>query len=160
MSAVMMTTAAPPATARDLLQLTKPRLSALVLFTAAPGMWISGARPSLVQLAVTMLATAGVVGAANAFNCYIERDSDRFMARTATRPLPAGRMEPKVALLFAFALAIASVPLLALASNLLTGVLGLTALLSYVLVYTPLKARTHWAMIVGAFPGALPPLMG
>ncbi len=160
MSALMATVAAPPATARDFLQLTKPRLSGLVLFTTAGGMFLSGEKLSLAQWLVTMGATAGVVGAANAFNCYLERDSDRFMARTATRPLPAGRMEPKVALLFAFALALASLPVLALVSNLLTGALGLAALLSYVLVYTPMKARTHFAMLVGAVPGALPPLMG
>ncbi len=154
--------AAPQASisARDLLQLTKPRLSLLVLFTTAGGMWMSGAPLSATQWLVTMLATAGVVGSANAFNCWLERDSDRFMARTATRPLPAGRMEPRVALIFAFSLASISVPALAVGANLLTAVLGLIALLSYVLVYTPLKARTHWAMVVGAFPGALPPLMG
>ena len=160
MAAVMMATVAPRATARDFLQLTKPRLSMLVLFTAAPGMWLSGAKLSMAHWLVTMFATAGVVGAANAFNCYLERESDRFMARTSTRPLPAARMEPKVALLFAWALALASLPALALAANLLTALLGLIALLSYVLVYTPLKARTHWAMLVGAVPGALPPLMG
>jgi protoheme IX farnesyltransferase len=146
--------------AKDFLQLTKPRLSLLVLFTTAPGMWLSGEKLSLAQWLVTMLATAGVVGSANAFNCYLERDSDRFMARTATRPLPGGRMEPRAALGFAFLLSLVSLPALALASNLLTAALGLIALLSYVLVYTPMKARTHWAMVVGAVPGALPPLMG
>ena len=147
-------------TARDFLQLTKPRLSGLVLFTTAGGMWLSGEKLSAAQWLITMLATAGVVGAANTFNCYLERDSDRYMARTASRPLPAGRMEPRVALLFGFALAAISLPALALGANLLTAVLGLTALLSYVLVYTPLKRRTHWAMVMGAIPGALPPLMG
>lgn len=160
MAAELVAVVSPRATARDFLQLTKPRLSTLVLFTTAGGMWLSGERLSLGQWLVTMLATAGVVGAANTFNCYLERDSDRFMARTATRPLPAGRMEPRVALFFGFALALVSLPALALGANVLTAVLGLTALLSYVLVYTPLKPRTHWAMLVGAVPGALPPLMG
>ncbi len=147
-------------TARDFLQLTKPRLSLEVLFTTAGGMWLSGEDLSATRWLVTMLATAGVIGAANTFNCYLERDSDRFMARTAKRPLPGQRMDPKVALAFGFILALVSLPALAVGSNLLTAVLGLTALLSYVLVYTPMKARTHWAMLVGAVPGALPPLMG
>ncbi|MBM4780156.1 MAG: protoheme IX farnesyltransferase [Archangiaceae bacterium] len=145
---------------RDLISLTKPRLSGLVLFTTAGGMWLSRTSLPWWQWAVTMLATAGTVGAANAFNCYIERDSDRFMARTAVRPLPQSRMEPIVALVFAALLALASVPVLFLGVNPLTGVLGVVALASYVLVYTPMKSRTHWAMVVGAIPGALPPLMG
>ena len=100
------------------------------------------------------------MGAANALNCYVERDVDRAMARTRNRPLPAGRMEPAVALRFALALAAVSLPVLALGSNLLTTGLGLLALLTYVFVYTPLKAHTDAAMLVGAVPGALPPLMG
>jgi protoheme IX farnesyltransferase len=100
------------------------------------------------------------VGAANALNCYWERHSDRFMARTRNRPLPSGRMEPAVALGFGLLLAAVSLPALALGSNLLTAGLGLVALLSYVLAYTPLKSRTSAAMLVGAVPGALPPLMG
>lgn len=146
--------------ARDLVSLTKPRLSGLVLFTTAGGMWLSRTALPWWQWAVTLLATAGTVGAANAFNCYIERDSDRFMARTAVRPLPQSRMEPIVALVFAALLSLVSVPVLFLSVNPLTGVLGVVALASYVLVYTPMKSRTHWAMVVGAIPGALPPLMG
>lgn len=145
---------------RDLLSLTKPRLSALVLFTTAGGMWLAKVSLPWWHWAVTMLATAGTVGAANAFNCYLERESDKFMTRTAIRPLPQGRLEPVVALVFAAVLAVISVPALFLGVNALTGALGLLALASYVLVYTPMKSRTHWAMVVGAVPGALPPLMG
>ena len=144
----------------DVMSLTKPGLSALVMFTASGGLWLSTEPLSLSTWLVTLLATAGTVGAANAFNCYIERDSDRFMARTAKRPLPSGRMDPQFALFFAFALALTSLPALFMGVNAITGVLGLAALLSYVLVYTPMKSRTHWAMLVGAVPGALPPLMG
>ncbi len=147
-------------TAADLVSLTKPRLSSLVLATTAGGMWLAPGQLSLSRALVTMLATAGTVGAANAFNCFIERDSDRYMKRTANRPLPSGRMEPGVALGFGLTLAALSLPALWLAANLLTAVLGLIALLSYVLMYTPLKARTSAAMLVGAVPGALPPLMG
>jgi protoheme IX farnesyltransferase len=144
----------------DLLSLTKPRLSSLVLVTTAGGMWLAPGECSLTRWIGTMVATAGTVGAANALNCYLERDSDRFMRRTESRPLPAGRMDPSFALAFGLLLAGTSIPALAWFANPLTALLGLLALLSYVLVYTPLKAKTSYAMLVGAFPGALPPLMG
>lgn len=157
---VALNFALPMGVVRDYLSLTKPRLSSLVLFTTVGAMWLSGRSLSWSTWLAAVLGTAGTVGAANAFNCYIERDSDRFMARTATRPLPGGRLEPLFALIFAFSLAAVSLPVLALGVNPLTFALGLVALLSYVLAYTPLKSRTWWAMIVGAVPGALPPLMG
>ncbi len=144
----------------DYVALTKPRLSSLVLFTMAGGMWLSGKSLPWTAWVFGLLGTAGTVGAANALNCWMERDSDRFMRRTAKRPLPGRRMVPAHAILFAVALAAVSLPVLWLGTNALTGGLGLLALLSYVLVYTPLKARTHWAMQAGAIPGALPPLMG
>lgn len=149
-----------PTTASDLLSLTKPRLSSLVLATTAGGVWLAPGHLHFSRVLVTMLATAGTVAAANALNCYLERHSDRFMARTSGRPLPSGRMEPGVALWFGLSMAAVSLPALALGANLLTALLGLSALLSYVLLYTPLKARTSAAMLVGAVPGALPPLMG
>lgn len=148
------------ATAGDFLALTKPRLSGLVLFTAAGGMWLAGRSLDWSTWLFAMLGTAGTVGAANTINCVIERDSDRFMRRTSTRPLPARRLAVPPALVFAAGLALVSLPLLWLGVNALTGVLGLVALVSYAFVYTPLKKRTHFAMQVGAFPGALPPLMG
>lgn len=147
-------------TASDLISLTKPRLSSLVLITTAGGMWLAPGYLGAGRALITLLATAGTVGAANALNCYLERHSDRFMDRTRNRPLPAGRMEPSVALWFGLSLAAVSLPALALGANLLTAALGLVSLLSYVLAYTPLKARTSAAMLVGAVPGALPPLMG
>lgn len=146
--------------ASDLLSLTKPRLSGLVIATTAGGMWLAPGELTVSRILVTLLATSGTVGAANALNCYWERESDRFMARTRNRPLPSGRMEPGVALAFGLLLAAVSLPALALGANLLTAGLGLVALISYVLAYTPLKARTSTAMLVGAVPGALPPLMG
>ncbi|MBJ6761765.1 protoheme IX farnesyltransferase [Myxococcaceae bacterium JPH2] len=147
-------------TASDLVSLTKPSLSSLVIITTAGGMWLAPGSLSPGRALVTLLATSGTVGAANALNCYLERHSDQFMARTRNRPLPAGRMDPAVALWFGISLAAVSLPALALGANLLTAGLGLLALLSYVLAYTPLKARTSAAMLVGAVPGALPPLMG
>ena len=144
----------------DLLSLTKPRLSTLVLLTTAGGMYLAPGHLQPLVAFLVMVATAGTVGAANALNCYAERDSDRFMARTAVRPLPAGRMEPRVALGFGVALALLSIPTLFLVAGPLTGALGLAAFLSYVFAYTPMKARSHHAMLMGAVPGALPPLMG
>lgn len=147
-------------TASDLVSLTKPRLSSLVLFTMAGGIWLAPGSISPTRVVAAVLSTAGIVAAANALNCYLERDVDRLMARTRNRPLPSGRMDPQIALWFALSLGTISLPALVLASNVLTGLLGLTALLLYVLVYTPMKARSYAAMLVGAVPGALPTLMG
>lgn len=144
----------------DYVALTKPRLSGLVLFTAAGGMWLSGKPLDWKTWLFAMLGTAGTVGSANTINCVLERESDRFMARTAKRPLPAQRMNSKHAMVFALVLGLVSLPMLAVGVNFLTGALGLLALASYAFVYTPMKSRTHFAMHVGAFPGALPPLMG
>lgn len=146
--------------AGDYLALTKPRLSGLVLFTAAPGLLLAGRSLGWQVWLCTLLGTAGTVGAANAINCVIERDSDRFMARTAKRPLPTQRLSSLQAIWFAVFLAAVSLPTLWLGVNALTGLLGLVALFTYAFVYTPLKSRSHWAMQVGAIPGALPPLMG
>ncbi|HUM11965.1 MAG TPA: heme o synthase [Myxococcaceae bacterium] len=150
----------PVSPAADLVSLLKPRLSSLVLCTLAGGMWLAPGELSVSRWVATLLGTAGTVGAANALNCWIERDRDRFMARTRLRPLPSGRMEPGVALGFGILLAVFSLPLLALGSNGLTGSLGFLALVSYVAAYTPLKPRSPLAMLVGAIPGSLPPLMG
>jgi protoheme IX farnesyltransferase len=88
-----------------------------------------------------------------------ERDVDGRMSRTRNRPLPAGRMSPDVALAFGLALALVSTPMLFVV-NVATGLLGLVALVSYVAIYTPLKRHTHLALLVGAVPGAIPPLLG
>lgn len=148
------------AVARDYLALTKPRLSSLVLFTTAGAMWLSAREVSWWVWLWALLGTAGTVGAAHVFNCIIERDSDRFMKRTANRPLPARRLTVTQAAVFGAVLTLVSLPMLAAGVNVLTGVLGFIALVTYVLAYTPMKRHTHWAMIVGAIPGALPPLMG
>ena len=150
----------PVSPAADLLSLVKPRLSSLVLCTLAGGMWLAPGELSVGRWVATLLGTAGTVGAANALNCWIERDRDRLMARTRLRPLPSGRMESGVALAFGILLAVFSLPLLAMGSNGLTGSLGFLALVSYVAAYTPLKPKSPMAMLVGAIPGALPPLMG
>ncbi|MCZ6807226.1 MAG: heme o synthase [Deltaproteobacteria bacterium] len=159
-----MTAAIRPATmmltVRDLIALTKPRITLMVLVTVAGGMWLAPGSLDLLSMTVMLVTTGMVVGAANTLNCYLERDSDRLMARTANRPLPDGRLEPVWALLLGVGMGIFSVPVLWVAVNPMTGLLGLIALLSYVAIYTPMKQWTPAALFVGAVPGALPPLMG
>ncbi len=149
-----------PGFVRDLISLTKPRLSALVLVTAGGGLWLSDVGTDAITAIAAVGGTLMVVAGANALNCYLERDTDRLMARTAQRPLPTGRMRPETALAFGLLLSGISVPLLTLATTPLAGLLAAIALVSYVLVYTPLKRRTSLSTLVGALPGALPPLIG
>ena len=144
----------------DLAALGKPRLSALVVFTAAMGVWCAPQPLALGATALFLLSTAGLVAAANTLNCWLERDIDGLMARTRSRPLPAGRLDPRVALAQGLLVSAVALVGLALSSNALTVLLGAAALLVYVLVYTPLKRLSPWALFVGAVPGALPPLMG
>jgi protoheme IX farnesyltransferase len=144
----------------DLLQLAKPRITALVVFTTAIGLWLAphGLPPH--TIALTLIGTVLIVAAANVLNMYLERDSDALMARTMNRPLPAHRMEPGVALRLGLGLAAVSVPLLTFAVGALPGLLASIALVSYVLLYTPMKRQTATALLVGALPGAIPPLIG
>jgi len=151
---------APVARLRDLIELGKPRLSMLVLFTAATGLAAAPSVASPWRAAVFVLATACLVVSANTLNCWIEREIDALMRRTRERPLPTGRIEPGVALASGSFLAAISLTTLALVTNPLTTILGAAALVSYAAIYTPLKRFTPWSVIVGAVPGALPPLMG
>jgi protoheme IX farnesyltransferase len=153
--------AVPPlAYARDLVLLAKPRLSGLVVLTCAGGLALAPGRIGLARAIVAVLGTAAVVGAANALNCFVERDSDALMRRTRDRPLPAGRVEPMVALALGVMVPVFALPILALVANPLTALLAFVALATYVLVYTPMKRRSTLALFVGAIPGAIPPLMG
>ncbi len=145
---------------RDVIALTKPRITWMVVITAAGGMWLAPEAIGLTRALLMLTTTAAVVGAANALNCWLERDSDRLMARTMNRPLPDGRLEPKIALWLGVALGLTSVPVLTFGVNALTGLLGAIALVSYVAIYTPMKRASSVALLVGAVPGALPPLMG
>jgi len=151
---------AAPSRVADFVELTKPRITTLVLVTAAVGYAVGGgaALPSA-NFLLFLIGTALLCGGASALNQYLERDADARMTRTSRRPLPAGRVTPSDAL--AFGLTISAVGLVVLAGvNLLTLALGAASLLSYVLVYTPLKRVTSLCTVVGAVPGALPPLMG
>lgn len=158
-----MTTAATPgsiAFMRDLAALTKPRITIMVIVTTAGGIWLAPGELGWAQAVLTLLATAMVVASANTLNCWLERDIDKHMTRTRRRPLPAGRIEARHALYFGLALGAVSVPVLTLVANPLTGLLAAVALVSYVWIYTPLKQKSWLALLVGAVPGALPPLMG
>jgi heme o synthase len=141
--------------------LTKPDVSFLVLMTTGAGfyMGISGPVPWLHMIHVifaTMLIAAGTA----ALNHYIERESDRYMRRTAARPLPTGQLTPREALLFGLALSLAGAIDLYFVAGYLPCLLGVLTSLSYLLAYTPLKKRTIWATFVGAIPGAIPPMIG
>jgi protoheme IX farnesyltransferase len=144
---------------RDLVTLTKPRITALVLLTEQAGVLLAPGHASVRARCLSLLGTALIVGSANALNMWSERDVDARMDRTKDRPLPAGRLSPDIALAFGLCLAAVSAPMLFVV-NLTTGLLGLVALSSYVLVYTPLKRHTYFALLVGAVPGAIPPLLG
>lgn len=142
-------------------ELTKARLTALVLITTLTGYFVArtGAADWLAGLHA-LLGTALVAAGAAALNEWWERDLDRLMDRTATRPLPSGQVEPGFALALGLLFSIGGLTYLAWLVNALTAALGALALVSYVLIYTPLKRVTPWNTLVGAIPGALPPLMG
>lgn len=149
-----------PGLISDLITLTKPRLSLLVIITAGGGYWLSGAPLDPMTALVAIGGTTMVVAAANVLNNYLERESDKHMARTRNRPLPTGRMAGHTALLFGLVLTSISVPLLTFAAAPIAGLLAAIALVLYVLVYTPLKRISSLNTLVGAIPGAMPPLIG
>jgi protoheme IX farnesyltransferase len=151
---------------RDLITLAKPRITFMVVVTAAGGLFLAnragrlenGLQSSTVFW--TLVGLALIVSGANALNMYIERDIDRNMDRTKNRPLPAGRMNPRIALVFGVATSVVAVPILAIGANALTALLAVVANILYVLAYTPLKQHSQYALHVGAIPGAIPPLLG
>ncbi|MBI4028104.1 MAG: protoheme IX farnesyltransferase [Verrucomicrobia bacterium] len=145
----------------DYLELTKPRLTALVLVTAAVGFCMGSAGGfQWLSLLHVVAGTALVAGGASAFNQILERDTDARMRRTRERPLPAGRLHPGEARVFASVLSMSGAAYLATLVNARACILGGIAWVSYVLIYTPLKKRTPFCTLVGAIPGAIPPVMG
>lgn len=145
----------------DLVLLTKVRLNALVVATTAGGYYMAATGPiDPASLATTCLGTALVASAASAMNQVHERDLDRLMERTRIRPVAEGRMGPAEALAIAGVLGIAGLVILWLAAPPAAAVVALATLVSYVLIYTPLKRRTSLNTVIGAVPGALPPLIG
>ena len=145
----------------DFFELTKPGITTMVLITTLVGYYMAsrnGLRPLL--LLHTILGTALVAGGASGLNQYFERNLDARMHRTRNRPLPAGRLFPNEALFFSMIISVVGVADLMFFVNILTGVLGLMTLAAYIFVYTPLKTRTALCTLIGAFPGATPPVMG
>ncbi|MCU1265124.1 MAG: Protoheme farnesyltransferase [Acidobacteria bacterium] len=144
------------------LELTKPRITFLIVLTSAAGFCLASARGSLNYLVFSnaMIGIALLSSGIATLNQYIERDLDLLMRRTADRPLPSRRLLPWEALFFGTALTIVAEIYLAVLVNPLTAVLGLTVIAGYLFAYTPLKTRTSLSTMVGAFPGAVPPLIG
>jgi heme o synthase len=144
----------------DYLELTKPKVQTLLLLSTVTTMEVAGS-PSLSKIAVTCLGGYLSAGGAGAVNHYYDRDIDARMARTASRPIPAGRIAPRAALIFGCLLAALSFVLLSLTVNLLAASLALAGFLGYVGVYTVwLKRRTPQNIVIGGAAGAVPPLVG
>lgn len=151
------------------LELAKPRITFMVLVTAAAGFVLAhgaltpGGAGAGFPWALLLHALAGtglVAASGSALNMVLEREHDGRMRRTAARPLPAGALDPDRALAFGVALGLAGLLWLALAANPLTAVLGAATLAAYVFLYTPMKRVSSLATVVGAAPGAMPPVMG
>lgn len=147
--------------AADWMELTKPRITLMVLLTAGIGILLATTeRPPLPVVVVTLLGTWLVAAGSSALNHALEHQLDALMERTANRPVAAGRMRAKAAVAFGLLLGCGGLLLLAWRVNWVTALLGLVAFLGYVVVYTPLKIKSSLSTVVGAVPGAIPPMMG
>ena len=146
---------------KDYLQLTKPRVTWLIVMSTAIGYYFGHAGGwSLWAILHCLLGTGLIASGTAALNQWYERDADRQMRRTQMRPLPSGRLNPAKALWFGVGLAAAGGLELGWGVNWLSSGLGLATLAMYLFLYTPLKQKTWWSTTVGAFPGAMPPLIG
>jgi protoheme IX farnesyltransferase len=145
---------------RDYLELSKSRIVLMVVITTAAGYLFAAEHVSGLLLLHTLLGTALVAAGTNALNQFVEREHDGKMLRTRNRPLPAGRISPRAAFWFSSLIAIVGTVYLGVAVNWLTAFLGAFTLTSYIFVYTPLKRVSTVCTIIGAVPGAIPPLMG
>jgi protoheme IX farnesyltransferase len=145
----------------DLLMLTKPRLSALVLLTALIGFFF-GTQSHLdpILLLDSILGISLVAVGASALNQFLERDTDKLMRRTANRPLPSGRMSPSAVLYFGVLISVVGMTYLLVRVNTEAALWSAITLALYVFVYTPMKRQTTLNTLVGAVPGAIPPLIG
>ncbi|MBC7882184.1 MAG: protoheme IX farnesyltransferase [Anaerolineae bacterium] len=149
-------------TLSDYYQLTKPRIQVLLLITTAGAMWIaSHGQINPFLLLVTLLGGTLAASSANVFNCLIDRDIDLLMERTRRRPLPAGRIKPYQAALFATVLGVSAFVVLAVFANLLSALLAILGIGCYVVIYTLwLKRSTTQNIVIGGAAGAIPPLVG
>lgn len=145
---------------RDLVELTKPGIIRMCLVMTAGGLWLAPESASALTWVAALLGSALAVGSANAFNMVWEREGDLLMQRTRNRPVATGRLSVMTASGFAGLLGVLAMLVLGLGTNLLTAGLALFALVSYTLIYTPLKRVTPLALVIGAVPGAVPPLLG
>jgi protoheme IX farnesyltransferase len=145
----------------DYLELTKPRITLTVVMTALVG-YVMGTRGpvSFSRLGVALVGTALVAAGASALNMLLERRTDALMLRTRNRPVAAGRLRVTEALAFGLALTLAGLAVLRFGAGPLAALVALLTWASYLFAYTPLKTRTSLSTIVGAFPGALPPVIG
>ncbi|RMF12547.1 MAG: protoheme IX farnesyltransferase, partial [Candidatus Dadabacteria bacterium] len=143
-------------------ELTKPRITYLVLVTTFSGMWVAaGGMPNPLLVFLTLLGTGLAAGSSSTLNNFIDRHVDALMDRTSKRPLPTGRVSPTEALVLGIALGAASFALLATAVNLLAAALAVGTIFFYVVLYTALlKRRSPWCTSIGGIPGAAPPLIG
>jgi len=149
------------ARSRDYVALAKPRLNLLVVASTLAGYAMGyGEALGFVRVLGLLLGTGCVAGGASAFNQVMERDLDALMRRTRTRPLPDQRLQPIEGVLFGSALTLAGLLLIVASSNLLAAGVALATLLIYVAIYTPLKRKSSFGTVIGAIPGALPPIIG
>ena len=145
----------------DFFELAKPRVVLMVLITAFVGFYLGSAEvPNYLRLFKMLFGTALAAGGTLALNQYLERETDALMDRTRRRPLPDHRVQPREALWFGVIIAIAGLLYLALAVSLLSALVTAFITLSYLVLYTPMKPRSSLCMLVGAVPGALPPVVG
>ena len=142
------------------LELTKPRITSLIVLTSAAGFCLASRSVDYVALLSAMTGIALLSSGIATLNQYMERDLDGLMRRTADRPLPSGKLAPWEALWFGVGLTVLAEIYLAVLVNPLTALLGLFVIAGYLFGYTPLKTRTSLSTMVGAFPGAVPPLIG
>jgi protoheme IX farnesyltransferase len=144
---------------RDYMELSKARIVFMILITTGAGYLLAGTF-SWLGFVNTLIGTALVAGGTNALNQFWERDLDARMARTRKRPLPAGRISDRAALAYSVGISVVGIVYLAVLVNPLASLLTLSTLLSYVFIYTPMKTRSTWCTLIGAVPGAMPPLIG
>lgn len=145
---------------KDVVALTKPRITLLALITTLAGIKVSSEQVSLSLIFWTLLGTALIVSGSGALNMFLERFVDGLMERTRERPLVQERISPQFGLGFGSVLVGLSLPILIYMVNPLVAWIGFASFIFYVLIYTPLKRKTSWSLIIGAIPGAAPPLMG
>jgi protoheme IX farnesyltransferase len=159
-STISAVTTAPSRT-NDLVSLAKPRLNLLVVISAVAGyVMASGDTHDVWRLLSMTVGTALVAGGASAFNQILEREPDALMRRTRLRPMPDGRLATGEAWIFGAVLNLAGLGILAVGANVLSAIVAFVTMASYAAIYTPLKRYSSFATVVGAIPGALPPVIG